>query len=69
MDLRDSSPVVSVYHLRQQDIIGNCNAKIVTEYNNEWLEFATSNRIGKDIWNGYDYVDGGVANDRIINTV
>ena len=68
-DLRDSSPIVSVYHLRQDDIIGSCNAKIFTEYNNEWLEFVTSNRLGKDVWKGYDYVEGGVANDRVINTV
>lgn len=68
-DLRDASPVVSVYHLRQQDIIRRCNAKIFTEYNNEWLEFVTSNRLGKDAWKGYDYVEGGIANDRVINTV
>lgn len=68
-DLRDASPIVSVYHLRQKDIIGSCNAKIFTEYNDEWLEFVTSNRLGKDVWKGYDYVEGGVANDRVINTV
>lgn len=68
-DLRDASPIVSVYHLHQQDILRDCNAKIFTEYNNEWLEFVTSNRLGKDIWEGYDYVEGGIANDRVINTV
>lgn len=68
-DLRDLSPVVSVYHLRQQDIISSCNAKIFTEYDNEWLEFVTSNRLGKNLCNGYDYVEGGIANDRVINTI
>ena len=68
-DLRESSPIVSVYHLRQRDIIGNCNAKVFTAYDNEWLEFVTSNRLGKEAWSGYDYIEGGVANDRVINTV
>lgn len=68
-DLRGASPIVSVYHLRQKDTIDNCNSKIFTEYDNEWLEFVTSNRLGKDVWKGYDYVEGGIANDRVINTV
>ncbi len=68
-DLRDASPIVSVYHLRQQDTLKCCNAKIFTEYNKEWLEFVTSNRLGKEVWRGYDYVEGGVANDRVINTI
>ncbi len=68
-DLRSTSPIVSVYHLRQKDTISCCHAKIFTEYDNEWLEFVTSNRLGKEVWKGYDYVEGGIANDRVINTV
>jgi len=68
-DLRDASPIVSVYHLRQQDILGSCESRIFTAYDNEWLEFVSSNRLGKDVWKGYDYIEGGVANDRVINTV
>ena len=68
-DLRDTSPIVSVYHLRQKDIIDRCNSKVFTAYDNEWLEFVTSNRMGKEAWKGYDYIEGGVANDRVINTV
>lgn len=67
--LRNLPPIVSVYHLRQQDIIGYGNAKIFTEYDNEWLEFVVMNRMGKDLWKGYNYIEGGVANDRVINTV
>lgn len=68
-DLRDASPIVSVYHLRQQDVLGCCNSKIFTAYDTDWLEFVTSNRLGKEAWKGLDYVEGGVANDRVINTV
>lgn len=68
-DLRDASPIISVYHLRQLDILRCCNSKVFKAYDNEWLEFVTSNRLGKKVWQGYDYVEGGVANDRVINTV
>ena len=68
-DLRGASPIVSVYHLRQQDVLGCCSSKIFTAYDTDWLEFVTSNRLGKEVWKGLDYVEGGVANDRVINTV
>lgn len=67
--LRNASPVVSVYHLRQKNIIGCGKAKIFSEYDNEWLEFVAMNRMGKESWKGYDYIEGGIANDRVINTV
>ncbi|MCM1518549.1 MAG: DUF3990 domain-containing protein [Pseudoflavonifractor sp.] len=68
-DLRDASPIVSVYHLHRQDILGCCKSKVFTSYDNVWLDFVTSNRLGKEAWKGLDYVEGGVANDRVINTV
>ena len=33
------------------------------------LDFIVHCRAGKDIWKSYDYVEGGVADDRVINTV
>lgn len=67
--LRDSEPVVTVYHLRQQDLIASCNHKIFTEYNREWLDFVAANRLGREVWKGFDYIEGGIANDRVVNTV
>lgn len=68
-DLRQLPPVISVYHLHQKDMLGCCKYKIFKAYDDEWLEFVTSNRLGKDVWKGYDYIEGGVANDRVIDTV
>lgn len=68
-DLRDDHPIVSVYHLRRKEILSNCKSKVFATYDKEWLDFVTSNRLGHKTWKGYDYVEGGVANDRVINTV
>lgn len=68
-DLRQLPPIISVYHLHQKDILDCCKYKIFKAYDDEWLEFVTSNRLGKDVWKGYDYIEGGVANDRVIDTV
>ena len=68
-DLREASPIVSIYHLQQMDILQSCKSKIFTAYDDEWLEFVSSNRLGKNAWENYDYIEGGIANDRVINTV
>ena len=39
------------------------------DYNKEWLDFIVANRKGERTWANYDLVEGGVANDRVIDTV
>ena len=38
-------------------------------YNDEWLDFVIGNRHGEGLWKEYDLVEGGIANDRIFNTI
>ena len=38
-------------------------------YNLEWLEFICQSRQGNKPWEGYDLIEGGVANDSVIDTV
>ena len=38
-------------------------------YDKAWLDFIVANRMGKMQWKGYDVVEGGVANDNVIDTV
>lgn len=38
-------------------------------YNIEWLEYVVNCRQGKDYSEEYDVVEGGVANDNVIDTV
>ncbi len=38
-------------------------------YSEDWLEFVTSCRIGKDSGYDYDMIIGGVANDDVFNTL
>ncbi|MBR2235887.1 MAG: DUF3990 domain-containing protein [Prevotella sp.] len=39
------------------------------EYNLEWLNYVVACRAGEDLWQQYDIVEGGVANDNVIDTV
>ena len=39
------------------------------QYDSEWLHFIVNSRDGLKVWKDYDIIEGGVANDRIIDTV
>lgn len=60
---------INVYHLNKTAILSEARSLIFDKYDDAWLEFIVACRAGKDVWKGYDYVEGGVANDRVINTV
>ena len=45
------------------------HCKIFTAYDREWLEFIVANRSGQPVADAFDYIEGGVANDRVIDTV
>jgi hypothetical protein len=38
-------------------------------YDKRWLEFIVDCRRGSSEWNDYDIIEGGVADDRVIDTV
>ena len=38
-------------------------------YNDYWLDFVIANRHGNLISQSYDVIEGGIANDRIFNTI
>ena len=43
--------------------------KVFTAYDEEWLDFIIKSRDGKKPWRKYDYVEGGIADDRVITTI
>lgn len=43
--------------------------KMFDSYDEEWLDFVCSCRKGQDIYSQFDIVEGGVANDKVFQTV
>jgi len=43
--------------------------KVFDSYNEEWLDFVCSCRKGYDVYRQYDIIEGGVANDKVYQTV
>ena len=57
------------YKLNKDAILKEAKCKIFKAYDEEWLEFIVGNRTGLNPAKDYDYVEGGVANDRVIDTI
>lgn len=58
---------ISVYQL-DDDAFKNCKVLKFDTYSEEWLDFILKCRSGQD-HSDYDIVIGGVANDKVFNTV
>lgn len=67
---RNTQPIVSVYALGYTSIKNDgFRVKIFESYNLEWLEYVIDCRRGGEMQKLYDIVEGGVANDNVIDTV
>ena len=62
--------IVNVYELDMERVKSmQFSYKRFEHYDNEWLQYIVANRTGKAGIEKYDVVEGGVANDRVIDTV
>lgn len=68
-DRRRTTPILNRYRLNRDAIISEARCKIFKAYDEEWLEFIVSSRQGQSADDAYDYVEGGVANDRVVDTI
>ena len=67
---RNTMPIVSAYTLDYSSVkIGGFRVKVFDSYDLEWLEYVIDCRRGGDMQKQYDIVEGGVANDNVIDTV
>lgn len=63
-------PVVNVYTLDYSKIAeAGYDIKMFTEYNLEWLDYVVDCRHSGTKQELYDVIEGGVANDNVIDTV
>ena len=65
---RNGSPQLNVYNF-DEALTKQYRWLRFDEYNLEWLDYVVACRAGEDIWQQYDIVEGGVANDNVIDTV
>ena len=66
---RRGKPVISVYEFDYEAAIKDCAYLNFEFYDEAWLDFVVDSRSGLKPWANYDVVEGGVANDRVIDTI
>lgn len=66
---RKDAALLNVYTLDREAILNEARCRVFNAYDKEWMRFIVSNRRGENAAGAYDYIEGGVANDRVINTV
>lgn len=67
--IREEPGIVNVYELDMQKVRALFSYYRLEHYDNEWLQFIVANRTGRYDVGRYDVIEGGVANDRVIDTV
>ena len=66
---RQQAAMLNRYLMNREAILQNMRCKVFEAYDAEWLEFIVGNRGGQNPAEDYDYIEGGVANDRVVDTV
>lgn len=63
------TPLLSTYTFDEETLPSDTRILRLEHYDQEWLDFIVSSRRGEEPWRGYDIIEGGVANDQVIDTV
>ncbi|UKK47384.1 DUF3990 domain-containing protein [Prevotella sp. E9-3] len=67
---RNAEAVLNTFQFNvTQAVIDGIRIKSFPTYDLEWLNYVVACRRGKDYSSEYDIVEGGVANDNVIDTV
>ena len=61
--------IINIYNFDDTDNLKKYRYKKFLEYNEEWLDFVLACRGGSKKYQNYDIIEGGIANDKVFNTV
>lgn len=64
--LRKRKGILNIYEYTPSD---DLNIKRFEKYDEEWLDFVAACRMGDEGYKNYDVITGGIANDRVFNTL
>ena len=64
-----NTPTISTYEFDETLLPNDVRRLHFENYDKQWLDFIVSSRRGEEPWKDYDIIEGGVANDQVIDTV
>ena len=66
---RQAMPILNRYKLDRDGFLKESRALVFDSYDEKWLRFIVASRTEQNPAKEYDYIEGGVANDRVVDTV
>ena len=66
---RNKEAIINRYILNKSELLKEFTYKIFNAYDVEWLDFIVACRKGLNPAAAFDYIEGGIANDRVIDTI
>lgn len=63
------NPVVNVYEFDKDRAKNEYRYLHFNLYDEAWMDFIVASRWGQTPWINYDFIEGGIANDRVIDTI
>lgn len=64
--LRNRKGILNTYEYTP---VKDLNIKCFDAYDSAWLDFVAACRMGEEVYKQYDVICGGIANDRVFNTL
>jgi len=64
-----NSAILNEYEFDYEKAVDQSRVRRFDVYDMEWLNYVVACRHGEPVWQQYDIVEGGVANDNVIDTV
>ena len=68
-DSRKEPGVLNLYEFDRESAIQEYRFLLFPAYDRSWLHFIVDSRNGLKPWAEYDIIEGGIANDRVVDTV
>lgn len=66
----DKQQILNIYDFDKEGAVkATFRYKLFKAYDADWLEFVIASRRGEPVWKEYDIIEGGIANDRVFNTI
>ena len=66
---RGMTPVLNRYRFCREAFLKESHSLVFKNYDDEWFEFIVASRKKQNPSEGYDYIEGGVANDRVVDSI
>lgn len=62
-----AKPILNTYDLKED--WEHYKVLRFSAYDGNWLDFIVANRKGEELWKSYDLIEGGIANDKVFDTI